>query len=151
MLFRSYVILTNPKCHPNDPNKGLIHIAYPLKNKYDSADMQYMIVLSFDSTPMYKLLKQLNPNQEKYIHAYVEDEDGEILMQMDEERQSGNKTQELSLTIGDYTWTIHVVIDKEILQEKVNEMYIQMVFLVILSILLIMLLLLFVTDRKSVV
>lgn len=159
-----YYILTNPKNHPNDSNKGLIHIAYPLKDKYDYADMQYMIVLSFDSTPIYKLLKQLNPNQEKYIRAYVEDQDGEILMYTGEVHQDGKqeilldeqqdlelasvgRTQELCMAVGNYGWTLYVSIDKDILQEKVNELYTQMVFLMILAILLIMLLLFFVTNK----
>lgn len=157
-----YYILTEPKCHPNDQSKGLIHIAYPLKDMHDYACMRYMLVLSFDSTPMEVLLKQLNPNKEKYIQAYVEDRDGEILMNTGMEEQNGDqqsgfhaqessvpmeRTQELCVTIGDYEWILHVVIDKDILQEKVNEMYVQMVFIVVMAILIIMLLLFFVTNK----
>ena len=75
-----YEIITQPLVHPNDGSKGLIHIAFPLKRNYRYDNMRYMLVLTFDSQPMSVLLRQLNQNQEEYIQAYIEDEQGKILL-----------------------------------------------------------------------
>lgn len=151
-----YEIITQPLVHPNDKSKGLIHIAFPLKNNYSYEKMRYMLVLTFDSQPMDALLKQLNQNQKEYIQAYIEDEQEKILMHTGGSEYLGEKSDiykdnsqmtDLTVDTGSYGWTLHAVIDENILKEKVNEMYDRMVLIFIVAIVLIMFLLFMVTNR----
>lgn len=151
-----YEIITQPLVHPNDGSKGLIHIAFPLKRNYRYDNMRYMLVLTFDSQPMSVLLRQLNQNQEEYIQAYIEDEQGKILLHTGGREYLGKRSDiyqdegqiiDLAVGIGAYGWTLHAVIDENILEEKVNEMYDRMVLIFIAAIVLIMFLLFMVTNR----
>lgn len=84
-----YEIITHPMIHPNIKEKGLIHIAFPLKDSYSYADMKYMLVITYDSAAMEDLLKQLSHNQEEYIQGYIEDAKGEILLHTKGSQYSG--------------------------------------------------------------
>ncbi len=151
-----YEIITQPLVHPNDSGQGLIHIAFPLKSNYSYEKMRYMLVLTFDGQPMNALLKQLNQNQEEYIQAYIEDEKGKILLHTRGAEYLGKKSDiyengshiiDLTADIGDFGWVLHAVIDENILEEKVNEIYDRMVLIFVAAIVLIMFLLFMVTNR----
>lgn len=151
-----YEIITQPLVHPNDSGQGLVHIAFPLKSNYSYEKMRYMLVLTFDSQPMNALLKQLNQNQEEYIQAYIEDENGKILLhtrgdeylgKRADNYESGSSIIDLTADIGTFGWELHAVIDENILEEKVNEIYDRMVLIFVAAIVLIMFLLFMVTNR----
>ncbi len=151
-----YEIITQPLVHPNDNGKGLIHIAFPLKSNNSYAKMRYILVLTFDSQPMNALLRQLNQNQEEYIQAYIEDEQGKILLHTGGSGHLGERSDiyeedsqmiDLNVDIGAYGWTLHAVINENTLEEKVNKMYDEMVLIFLAAIVLIMFLLFLVTNR----
>nr|WP_317428150.1 histidine kinase [uncultured Blautia sp.] len=151
-----YEIITHPMIHPNIKEKGLIHIAFPLKDSYSYADMKYMIVITYDSAAMEDLLKQLSHNQEEYIQGYIEDAKGEILLHTKGSQYSGvtsnhykmeNEVTDLTARVGKYQWTLHAVIDEQMIRNKVDEMYGHMVFLYVVAILFIMAILFWVTNR----
>jgi|GEM_PF-421057 len=150
-----YEIITQPLVHPNDSSKGLIHIAFPLKSDRSYEKMRYILVLAFDSQPMNALLKQLNQNQEEYIQAYIEDDQGKILLhtggseylgKSSDIYEGGSQIIDLAVDIGSYGWTLHAVINEDILEEKVNKMYDRMVLIFLTAIVLIMFLLFLVTN-----
>ena len=151
-----YEIITHPMIHPNIKEKGLIHIAFPLKDSYSYADMKYMLVITYDSAAMEDLLKQLSHNQEEYIQGYIEDAKGEILLHTKGSQYSGvtsnhykmeNEVTDLTARVGKYQWTLHAVIDEHMIRNKVDEMYGHMVFLYVAAILFIMAILFWVTNR----
>lgn len=151
-----YEIITHPMAHPNIKGKGLIHIAFPLKNSYNYQDMEYMLVTTFDSEPMENLLKQLNHDQEEYIQGYIEDANGEILLHTQGNQYTGvtsnhykmeNEVTDLTAKVGKYHWTLHAVIDEHRIRSRVDAMYQHMVFLYVAAIVLIMLILFWVTNR----
>ena len=151
-----YEIITHPMIHPNIKEKGLIHIAFPLKDSYSYADMKYMIVITYDSAAMEDLLKHLSHNQEEYIQGYIEDAKGEILLHTKGSQYSGvtsnhykmeNEVTDLTARVGKYQWTLHAVIDEQMIRNKVDEMYGHMVFLYVVAILFIMAILFWVTNR----
>ena len=151
-----YEIITHPMIHPNIKEKGLIHIAFPLKDSYSYADMKYMLVITYDSAAMEDLLKQLSHNQEEYIQGYIEDAKGEILLHTKGSQYSGvtsnhykmeNEVTDLTARVGKYQWTLHAVIDEQMIRNKVDEMYGHMVFLYVVAILFIMAILFWVTNR----
>ena len=151
-----YEIITHPMIHPNIKEKGLIHIAFPLKDSYSYADMKYMLVITYDSAAMEDLLKQLSHNQEEYIQGYIEDAKGEILLHTKGSQYSGvtsnhykmeNEVTDLTARVGKYQWSLHAVIDEQMIRNKVDEMYGHMVFLYVAAILFIMAILFWVTNR----
>ena len=151
-----YEIITHPMIHPNIKEKGLIHIAFPLKDSYSYADMKYRLVITYDSAAMEDLLKQLSHNQEEYIQGYIEDAKGEILLHTKGSQYSGvtsnhykmeNEVTDLTARVGKYQWTLHAVIDEQMIRNKVDEMYGHMVFLYVAAILFIMAILFWVTNR----
>lgn len=151
-----YEIITHPMIHPNIKEKGLIHIAFPLKDSYSYADMKYMLVITYDSAAMEDLLKQLSHDQEEYIQGYIEDAKGEILLHTKGSQYSGvtsnhykmeNEVTDLTARVGKYQWTLHAVIDEHMIRNKVDEMYGHMVFLYVAAILFIMAILFWVTNR----
>lgn len=151
-----YEIITHPMIHPNIKEKGLIHIAFPLKDGYSYADMKYMLVITYDSAAMEDLLKQLSHNQEEYIQGYIEDAKGEILLHTKGSQYSGvtsnhykmeNEVTDLTARVRKYQWTLHAVIDEQMIRNKIDEMYGHMVFLYVAAILFIMAILFWVTNR----
>lgn len=151
-----YEIITHPMMHPNVKGKGLIHIAFPLKNSYNYNQMEYMLIVTFDSEPLKTLLRQLNDEQEDYIQGYIEDQEGEILLhtrgmeylgvQSNTYKQE-NEVTDLTARVGKYGWILHAVIDEKMIEQKVNIMYSKMVLLYIAAILVIMLILFWITNR----
>lgn len=150
-----YEILTQPMIHPNTTDKGIVHIAFPLKNSNLYRDIQYMLIVTYYNEELEKLLKQLNDNQEKYIQGYIETEDGSILLHTNDKyigRKANIYETEKNLTdltkeIGNYGWRLHAVIDEEILHDKVDGMYQKMVFIFFLAIFVILMILFWVTNR----
>ena len=153
-----YEIITHPMLHPNIKEKGLIHIAFPLKDsyRYSYADMKHMLVITYDSAAMGDLLKQLNHDQEEYIQGYIEDANGEILLHTQGSQYTGvtsnhykmeNEVTDLTAQVGKYHWTLHTVIDEHRSRSKVDAMYQHMVFLYVAAIVLIMVILFWVTNR----
>lgn len=150
-----YEILTQPMIHPNTTDKGIVHIAFPLKNSNLYRDIQYMLIVTYYNEELEKLLKQLNDNQEKYIQGYIETEDGIILLHTNDKyigRKANIYETEKNLTdltkeIGNYGWRLHAVIDEEILHDKVDGMYQKMVFIFFLAIFVILMILFWVTNR----
>src|SRR5699024_6311340 len=75
-----YKIITHPMIHPNMESLGMIHIAFPLKNLNSYQNVEYMMLVSFQTQPLTSFLRQMNQNQEEYIQAYIEDSEGEIML-----------------------------------------------------------------------
>ena len=151
-----YIIITSPGSHPNAQNKGILHIAFPLREGYSYKNMQYMMLVSYYSQPLSELLEQLNENQEQYIQGYMEDGKGEILLHtggrkfvgMDaDEYKKENQLTDLTNEVNDYGWKLHAVIDEKMLQNKVDTAYNKMIFLYFIAILVILLILFWTTNR----
>ena len=58
-----------------------------------------------------------------------------------------NEVTDLTARVGKYQWTLHAVIDEQMIRNKVDEMYGHMVFLYVAAILFIMAILFWVTNR----
>lgn len=151
-----YKIMTHPMTHPNTDSMGVIHIAFPLKNCNSYQNIEYMILVTYQSEPLFSFLKQMNQNQEDYIQAYIEDDNGEIILHTQGAEYTGisssdyeEKNQLTGLTeqIGSYGWTLHAVIDEEMLMSKVDAIYGRMVILYAAAILIILLILFWTTNR----
>lgn len=153
-----YSIITYPNTHPNVLNRGIIHIAYPIKNEGQNfyRDIQYIILITFYSDTLSDFLCQLNKDREEYIQGYISDEEGNILLNTGrgeyrnenfENYLSEKELRDLSESIGSYGWTLHAVIDEQILEDTLNGMYMQMLLLYFLVILLILVLLFGVTNK----
>lgn len=151
-----YLIVTHPMLHPNVEQKGIIHIAYPLRRGYSYKDIEYMLLVSYYSQPLSGLLKQLNENQEEYVQGYIEDETGEILLHTKGQKYAGLESNayknqygltDLTQNIGGYGWKLHAVIDEKTIQNKVDKAYNNMFFLYFIAIVVILLILLWVTNR----
>ena len=142
--------------HPNMESLGMIHIAFPLKNFNSYQNVEYMMVVSFQTQPLTSFLRQMNQNQEEYIQAYIEDSDGEIMLHTQgteymgirsSDYQEENQLTGLTEQIGNYGWTLHAVIDEEMLMKKVDTIYGQMVIIYAGAILVILLILFWTTNR----
>lgn len=145
-----YKIITQPMVHPNVSEKGIIHIAYPLRRGYSYKDVECILVVSYYNQSLGRLLSQLNNNQEQYIQGYIEDENGKILlhtggkkyveMAADTYKKDKNLT-DLSRNVEKHAWKLHAVIDKKMIQKKVNSAYNNMLFVYFVAIVLILLIL----------
>lgn len=151
-----YEIVTHPMMHPNMEDLGVIHIAFPLKNLNSYQNVEYMMLVSYQSQPLASFLKQMNQNQEEYIQAYIEDGSGEIILHTQgdeymgissEDYQEENALTGLTEQIVSYDWTLHAVIDEEMLMRKVDDIYGRMVILYAGAILIILLILFWTTNR----
>ena len=151
-----YRILTYPTIHPNIKSMRLIHIAFPLKNVYTYQNMEYIMLVSFDTQALSSFLDQMNQGQEEYIQAYIEDENGEIILHTSGTEYIGMSSEEylnehgltdLTAGIESYGWTLHTVINENILRGEVDAMYGRMVILYLIAIVLILLILFWVTNR----
>lgn len=151
-----YEILTQPLSHPNDRSKGLIHIAFPIKYNGNYRDIQCMIIISYYNHTLNTLLKQVNENQAEYIQGYIEDENNKILLHTagteylgkNGENYNEKKTvTDLSADIGNYGWKLHAVIDRKLITDSVNGMYIKMALLYIVAVIFIMIVFFWVTNR----
>lgn len=151
-----YKIITHPMIHPNMESLGMIHIAFPLKNLNSYQNVEYMMLVSFQTQPLSSFLRQMNQNQEEYIQAYIEDSDGEIMLHTQgteymgirsSDYQEENQLTGLTEQIGNYGWTLHAVIDEEMLMKKVDTIYGQMVIIYAGAILVILLILFWTTNR----
>lgn len=151
-----YKIITHPMIHPNMESLGMIHITFPLKNFNSYQNVEYMMVVSFQTQPLTSFLRQMNQNQEEYIQAYIEDSDGEIMLHTQgteymgirsSDYQEENQLTGLTEQIGNYGWTLHAVIDEEMLMKKVDTIYGQMVIIYAGAILVILLILFWTTNR----
>ncbi len=151
-----YKIITHPMIHPNMESLGMIHITFPLKNFNSYQNVEYMMVVSFQTQPLTSFLRQMNQNQEEYIQAYIEDSDGEIMLHTQgteymgirsSDYQEENQLTGLTEQIGNYGWTLHAVIDEEMLMKKVDTIYGQMVIMYAGAILVILLILFWTTNR----
>ena len=142
--------------HPNIKSMRLIHIAFPLKNVYTYQNMEYIMLVSFDTQALSSFLDQMNQGQEEYIQAYIEDENGEIILHTSGTEYIGMSSEEylnehgltdLTAGIESYGWTLHTVINENILRGEVDAMYGRMVILYLIAIVLILLILFWVTNR----
>ena len=82
--------------HPNIKDLGVIHIAFPLKNLNSYQNVEYMMLVSYQSQPLASFLKQMNQNQEEYIQAYIEDGSGEIILHTQGDEYMGDFFRRLS-------------------------------------------------------
>lgn len=155
-LLPRYDIITQPIVHPNLKNVGLIHIAFPVKEENSYTNIRYMLVISYYSRSLDNLLEQLNPNDEEYIQGYIEDEKSSILLHtkgleyvnVSSSTYNGeDRVKDLAEEVGAYGWTLHVSIDENIINDKVNAMYNRVVLLYIAAIVLILLVLFWTTNR----
>ena len=151
-----YQIVTHPMIHPNMEQVGMIHIAFPLKNLNSYQNVEYIMLVTYQTQPLASFLRQMNQNQEEYIQAYIEDSGGEIILHTQgrkymgvssEDYQNKNQLTGLMAQIGSYGWTLHAVIDEEMLMSKVDDIYGRMVLLYAAAILVILLILFWTTNR----
>lgn len=151
-----YQIVTHPMIHPNMEQVGMIHIAFPLKNLNSYQNVEYIMLVTYQTQPLASFLRQMNQNQEEYIQAYIEDSGGEIILHTQgkkymgissEDYQSKNQLTGLTAQIGSYGWILHAVIDEEMLMSKVDDIYGRMVLLYAAAILVILLILFWTTNR----
>ncbi len=151
-----YKIMTQPEYHPNDRSKGLIHIAFPIKNSELYRNIQCMIIISYYNDSLNTLLKQINENQENYIQGYIADENGIILLHTGGRSYVGTQEKDyiadkniadLSVNIGTYGWKLHAIINDNLIIDSVDGMYVKVVLLYIGAILVIMILFFWVTNR----
>lgn len=118
--------------------------------------MEYIMLVSFDTQALSSFLDQMNQGQEEYIQAYIEDENGEIILHTSGTEYIGMSSEEylnehgltdLTAGIESYGWTLHTVINENILRGEVDAMYGRMVILYLIAIVLILLILFWVTNR----
>ena len=142
-------------CHTDETGK-FTEAAYPLKNVYTYQNMEYIMLVSFDTQALSSFLDQMNQGQEEYIQAYIEDENGEIILHTSGTEYIGMSSEEylnehgltdLTAGIESYGWTLHTVINENILRGEVDAMYGRMVILYLIAIVLILLILFWVTNR----
>ena len=55
-----YKIVTHPMIHPNIDQLGVIHIAFPLKNLNSYQNVEYMMLVTFQTQPLASFLRQMN-------------------------------------------------------------------------------------------
>lgn len=151
-----YKIVTHPMVHPNMNQLGVIHIAFPLKNLNSYQNVEYMMLVTYQTNPLASFLRQMNQKQEDYIQAYIEDSSGEIILHTQgreymgissRDYQEENQLTGLTAQIGSYGWTLHAVIDEGMLMRKVDAIYDRMVLLYAGAILVILLILFWTTNR----
>lgn len=149
-----YSIATKPYIHPNMNGRGLLHIAFPMKNGYDYKNMKYMIVVTYYNQQLSSMLDQLKQGQsDDIVEGYIEDSDGKILLHTQgghfgenvRKFQSENEFTDLDTVIGNYGWTIHGAINEKLLKQKVDTIYENGMLLCTFAIILILLILFFVT------
>ena len=114
------------------------------------------MLVTYQTSPLASFLRQMNQNQEDYIQAYIEDSSGEIMLHTQGKEYMGissrgyqeeNQLTGLTAKIGSYGWTLHAVIDEEMLMRKVDAIYGRMVLLYAGAILVILLILFWTTNR----
>lgn len=153
-----YIIITEPNKHPNISNRGILHIAFPIKNEGQNfyRDMQYIVLISFYNDSLRDFLSQLNENREEYIQGYIEDEDGSILLNTGEgmyrdenfaDYLDEKELIDLSKNVEGLDWILHVVINEQIMSEALDSMYMQMLVLFFLVVLLVMFLLFWTANK----
>lgn len=149
-----YIIVNGANEHLNVSGKGVLHIAFPIKNGYSYKNMKYMIIVSYYSQPITTLLKQLSQGgKDEFLQGYIENGGGKILFHTDEnyvdknaERIYNNDTNKINLEtdVSSYGWKLHGVIDKLALEANVDKMYSKAMLLYLCAILAVMVIAIFI-------
>lgn len=149
-----YSIVIKPYIHPNMNGRGLLHIAFPMKNGYDYKNMKYMLVVSYYNQQLSSLLGQLKQGQsDDIVEGYIEASDGKILLHTQGghfgenvyEFQTVNEFTDLDTAIGSYGWILHGAINEKLLKQKVDIIYENGMLLCTFAIVLILIILFLVT------
>lgn len=140
-----YIIVNGANEQLNLSGRGILHIAFPIKNGYNYKNMKYMIIVSYYSEPITTLLKQLSQGgKDEFLQGYIENAGGKILFHTDEnyidknaKRFYNDNTNMINLEteVGCYGWDLHGVIDKAALEASVNRMYSKAMILYLCAIL----------------
>lgn len=83
-LLPRYIIVNGANEHLNVSGRGVLHIAFPIKNGYNYKHMKYMIIVSYYSQSISALLKQLSGGKDEFLQGYIENASGKILFHTDE-------------------------------------------------------------------
>lgn len=150
-----YEIILYPTMHPNDKKSGLIHLAFPVKNESVYREIEYMLIITYRNDGLQDLLEQLKQGGENYIQGYLENR-GDILFHTRGSRYVGRKTNiyanqpsltNLEATCGKYGWRLHAVVDDNLIKEKVNAIYMKVVYLYIVAIVVVLAILFLFTNH----
>lgn len=149
-----YIIVNGANEHLNLSGRGVLHIAFPIKNGYNYKNMKYMIIVSYYSQSISTLLKQLSQGgKDEFLQGYIENSSGKILFHTDEnyvdknaKRIYNNDTNKINLEtdVASYGWKLHGVIDKAALEANVNKMYSKAMLLYLCAILAVMVIAIFI-------
>lgn len=149
-----YIIANGANEHLNVSGKGVLHIAFPIKNGSSYQNMKYMIIVSYYSQPITTLLKQLSQGgKDEFLQGYIENKGGKILFHTDEnyidknaKRIYNNDTNKINLEtdVSSYGWKLHGVIDKSALEANVDKMYSKAMLLYLCAILAVMVIAIFI-------
>lgn len=150
-----YGIILYPALHPNDRKSGLIHLAFPIKNKNFYREIDQMLLITYRNDDLQDLLRQLNQGSENYIQGYLENS-GDILLHTRGQSYVGKKSRvytndpeltNLEASCGKYGWKLHVIVDKEMIRNKIESIYMQVVYMYIGAIIIVLAILFFFTNR----
>lgn len=143
-----YIIVNGANEHLNVSGRGVLHIAFPIKNGYNYKHMKYMIIVSYYSQPISALLKQLSQGgKDEFLQGYIENASGKILFHTDENYVDKNAKKiynsdtnkiNLETDVENYGWKLHGVIDKAALEANINKMYSKAMILYLCAILAVM-------------
>ena len=147
-LLPRYIIVNGANEHLNVSGRGVLHIAFPIKNGYNYKHMKYMIIVSYYSQSISALLKQLSQGgKDEFLQGYIENASGKILFHTDENYVDKNAKKiynsdtnkiNLETDVKNYGWKLHGVIDKAALESNVNKMYSKAMILYLCAILAVM-------------
>ncbi|SCP98382.1 cache domain-containing sensor histidine kinase [Anaerobium acetethylicum] len=133
-----YVGLTYPLSYPDDLDKDLLHIGFPLKGHSGSNKVKYSLVISMDAEFLNQSLNLIGGEKMGEVTTgYISDSEGTIIYHMN--KAYIGTSQEQYLSEGEYVhysepisgigWYLNIAIDERLLLERVNEIYGSGVFL----------------------
>lgn len=126
-----YVVMTEPRVHPARTDRGLLHIAFPVRGKQNYHNIEYMIIITYNSEVLEGPLRQLNEHRRQVVQALVSDSEDKMLyhevrslegMSLSEyldKEQLKNLSKELSY----FGWKLNLAIDENELHKQVNDIY----------------------------
>lgn len=126
-----YAVSSTPHYHPNDKNKELFHLAYPIREGTNYGTANYCVVISFNQGVIGEFLDTINRNNPNVEAAYITDVNGEIIYHQEKELIGVNidiylKKRNLynfSNPIGKLNWDLNVSVDEKALLQQVNDIY----------------------------
>ena len=91
-----YEIVTHPIDASEYKGSGSDTYCFSTEKPNSYQNVEYMMLVSYQSQPLASFLKQMNQNQEEYIQAYIEDGSGEIILHTQGDEYMGDFFRRLS-------------------------------------------------------